>query len=114
MKGNDKKPKVVVSNFKELRSQYLIDVKAIVAVEEIPDDMMLNWDQTTIKYIPLSNWIIDKEEPKRVEVVDSDHKRQIIATFAASLSGQFLPVHLIYEGKTTKCYPAVEFPEAGM
>ena len=35
-----KKPKITVSNFKELRSQYLMDIKAIVTMEEIPDDMV--------------------------------------------------------------------------
>ena len=111
-KATTKKPKVTVSNFEELRSQYLMDIKAIVTMEEIPDDMVMNWDQTAIKiYIPLSNWTMDKEGCKRVEVIGIDDKRQITVTFAASLSGNFLPVQLVYEGKTTKCHPAVEFPE---
>ena len=110
-KATTKKPKVTVSNFEELRSQYLMDIKAIITMEEIPDDMVLNWDQTAIKYIPLSNWTMDKEGCKRVEVVGIDDKRQIMTTFAASLSGNFLPMQLVYEGKTTKCHPAVEFPE---
>jgi len=38
---------------------------------------------------------------KRVEVFGIDDKRQITATFAASLSGNFLPIQLIYEGKTS-------------
>ena len=110
-KATTKKPKFTVSNFEELKSQYLMDIKAIVTMEEIPDDLVVNWDQTAIKYIPLSNWTMDKEGSKRVEVIGIDDKRQITATFAASLSGNFLPVQLVYEGKTTKCHPVVEFPE---
>ena len=54
---------------------------------------------------------MDKEGSKRVEVAGIGDKRQITATFAASLLGNFLPVKLVYEGKTTKCHPTVEFPE---
>ena len=63
-KATTKKPKVTVSNFEELRFQYLMNIKAIITLEEIPDDMILNWDQTAIKYIPLSNWTMDKEGSK--------------------------------------------------
>ena len=111
MKDYDKKPKVTVSNFEEMRSQYLMDIKAIVTMEEIPDDMVLNWDQTAIKYIPLSNWTVDKEGSKWVKVVGIDNKCQIKTTFVASLSDHFLPVQLLYEGKPTKCHPTVEFLE---
>ena len=34
------------------------------------------------------------------------------AVFAGSLSGDFLPPQLIYEGKTTQCLPCFEFPAA--
>ena len=44
-------------------------------------------------------------------MVGIDNKCQITATFAASLSDHFLPVQLLYEGKPTKCHPAVKFPE---
>ena len=81
-----------MSDFEELRFQYLMDINAIVTMEEIPDDMILNWGQTAIKYIPLSNWTMDKEGSNRIEVVSTDDKHQITATFAASLSGHFLPV----------------------
>ena len=42
-------------------------------MEEIPDDMVLNWDQEAIKYIPLSNWTMDIEGSKQVDI---DNKGQ--------------------------------------
>ena len=39
-----------------------------------------------------------------------DDKRQITAVFGASLSGDFLPLQLVYEGKTTRCLPTYSFP----
>ena len=74
MEGYDKKSKVTVSNFEELRSHYLMNIKAIVTLEEIPDDIILNWDQTAIKYIPLSNWTMENEGFKWVEIVGIDDK----------------------------------------
>ena len=40
-----------------------------------------------------------------------DDKRQITAVFADTLSGNFLPVQLIYGGTTSKCLPKVKFPD---
>ena len=50
-----------------------------------------------MKYIPLSNWTMDEEGSNQVEVVSTDDEHQITATFAASLSGHFSPVELVYE-----------------
>lgn len=47
---------------------------------------------------------------KRVAVSGVEDKRQITATFAVSLAGSFLPVQLVYQGKSTKCHPSVDFP----
>ncbi len=50
------------------------------------------------------------EGSKRVEVAGVTDKRQITAVFGGSLSGDFLPVQLIYQGKTSKSIPSVTFP----
>ena len=55
-KATTKKPKFTVANFEELKAQFLIDIKAVVTMEDVPEDMIVNWDQTAIKHIPLSNW----------------------------------------------------------
>ena len=39
-----------------------------------------------------------------------DDKSQITATFAVSLTGKFLPVQLIYKGKTKHSLPKFKFP----
>lgn len=49
---------------------------------------------------------------KRVEVFESDDKRQITAVFGGTMSGDFLPPQLIYQGKSAKCLPKVNFPES--
>uniref|UniRef100_A0A1X7T0V3 Uncharacterized protein n=1 Tax=Amphimedon queenslandica TaxID=400682 RepID=A0A1X7T0V3_AMPQE len=44
------KAKVSVENFDELKRQYLIDIKAAVTIDDIPHDLVLNWDQTGLNY----------------------------------------------------------------
>ena len=39
-----------------------------------------------------------------------DNKRLITAVFCGSLIGDFLPVQLIYKGKTDCCHPHYQFP----
>lgn len=106
------KSKAAVPNFEMLKQQYLLDIKAVVEMEDIPSQLVINWDQTGINYVPVSQWTMEKKGSKRVEVVGLNDKRQITAVFAGSLSGDFLPIQLVYQGKTSKCLPKLDFPEA--
>jgi hypothetical protein len=47
---------------------------------------------------------------KRVEIVGIDDKRQITAVFCGTLAGEFLPLQLIYQGKTKASLPPYKFP----
>ena len=47
---------------------------------------------------------------KTVPIKGIDDKRQITATFAISLSGEFFPIQVIYEGKTKRFLPTHTFP----
>ena len=53
---------------------------------------------------------MEKQGAKRVEVAGMTDKRQITAVFCGTLMGEFLPVQLIYAGKTTRCHPRYQFP----
>ena len=97
-------------NFDSLKEQYLIDIQAVAEMESIPDSLIINWDQTGINYVPVSEWSMAKEGSKRVEVTGLKDKRQITAVFAGTMSGDFLPVQMVYQGKTSRCLPTVDFP----
>ena len=106
------KAKVNVTEFESIKSQFVFDIQAIVELEEIPPELIINWDHTGIHYVPVGNWTQAKKGSTRVEVAGSEDKRQITAVFAGTKSGQFLPPQIIYAGKTKKCLPSgVEFPE---
>lgn len=105
------KAKVDVEKFEALRQGFLLDIKNIVSLEEIPPDLIINWDQTGINYVPVDSWTMEKEGARRVELAGKDDKRQLTAVFAGSMTGEFLPPQLIYQGKTHRCIPKVEFPD---
>ena len=72
------------------------------------------YDQTGIQYVPVSSWSMETKGAKRVKVVGKDDKHQITAIFGISMSGGFLSIQLVYQGKTTKCLPSFDFqPKLG-
>ena len=54
------KSKLTIHRFEELKEQYLFDIKVVVEMEEIPHDLIINWDQTGINYVPVSQWTMEK------------------------------------------------------
>lgn len=104
------KSKFSVENFAEVKKAFLDEVVAIVTMEEVPAELILNWDQTGIRLVPSSSWTMDKRGTRRVEMVGVNDKRQITAVFCGNLLGDFLPVQVIYKGKTPRCHPSYSFP----
>ena len=104
------KAKVNPSDFELLNSQFLNDVTAVIHMEEIPPEIVINWDHTGLNYITVSNWTMAPEGSKRVEIFGNNDKRQIPAVFAGTMAGEFLYPQVIYAGKTLRCLPKVTFP----
>ena len=105
------KSKQSTAEFAELKENFLADVVATVTMEEIPLELILNWDQTGIKMVPCSTWPMEQQGAKREEVIGVNDKRRITAVFCGSLIGDFLPIQvIIYKGKTPRCHPQFEFP----
>ena len=96
--------------FQQVKTQFLQDIIDIVAMEEIPPQLIFNWDQTGLHLVPTSNWTMANKGSKRVEMKGIEDKRQITAVFCGTLCGEFLPLQLIYKGKTERCHPSYSFP----
>ena len=78
---------------------------------DIPPDLIINWDQTGLKFVPTGDWTRNLSGDKVVSLVGSDDKREITAVLAVTITGRCLPPQLLYKGKTSKCHPMIEFPE---
>ena len=70
---------------------------------KISPSMIVNFDQTGAKIIPVNEWSL---EVKEVDIVALGDKREISVLLAVSLSGKVLP-QVTYAGKTTRCHCSV-------
>ena len=74
----------------------------IMFVEEhdIPSSLVMNFDQTPLKYAPVSSQTLAKQGSKYVSISGATYRTSLTATFGISLHNKFLPIQLIYGGKT--------------
>ena len=96
--------------FKEAQLLFTHDILSKVDKYNIPDSLIINIDQTPTKYVPVSRSTLAKKNSKAVAIKGSSDKRSITATLSITFSGKFLPMQLIYGGKTTKSLPRFKFP----
>ena len=54
-----------------------MDVHTVVAMEEIPKELIINWNQTGMKYVPVFNWTFAEKGVKRVEIAGLNKKCDI-------------------------------------
>ena len=59
-KATTAKSKYAIADFDCVKRQFLEDVVATVEMEEIPQELILNWDQTGIRIVPSNNWTMDQ------------------------------------------------------
>ena len=76
---------------------------------KIHNDLILNFDQTALGFTSPAKTTFTEKNAETVPIANLDDKRQITGTLVSNLSGEFLPIQLIYTGKTDLCHPKVEF-----
>ena len=59
-------------------------------MEEIPAELIFNWDHTVISIVPGLPWTLEVKRVKRVEITGISEKRQTTAMFCARLAGDLL------------------------
>lgn len=101
------------SDFEEIKSLKFIEkVRNIANLHNIPDSLIIYWDQTGCQLIPGGHWTMEKNGSYQVTIAELDNKCQITLLLAITKSGALLPPQLIYAGKTDKCLPkSISFPE---
>ena len=104
------KPKRSASEFEVQKQSFQHSVTGMVDTHNIPDKLVIkSWFQH-----PTSNYTAHDKGAKRVEVHGMSDNRQITATFAVAMSGDYLPMqlHVLYEGKTERSHPKFKLPES--
>ena len=93
----------------EAQLVYLHDIVTIAEEHKVPSCLILNLDQTPLKYILVGRQSLTKKGSKSVLIAGSADKRNITGTFIITLSGKFLPMQLIYGGKAKQSLPRFKF-----
>ena len=98
---NEKGTKVARSkpeDFEKTKMDYIERIEKCVNEHNIPDDLILNWDQTGVNLIPGGDWTMDAKGSKQVKITGLNDRRQITALLTISKSGELLPPQIIYKG----------------
>ena len=66
--------KMPVANFEAVKEQFVINVNAVIEMEDIPQQLVFNWDQTGISIVPGSSWTMAVKGLKQVEIVGMGDK----------------------------------------
>ena len=72
---------MTVTNFEAVKERFVLDVNAVVEMEDIPPELVFNWDQTGISVVPGSSWTMEAKGSKRVEIVGISDKRPTYGSF---------------------------------
>lgn len=80
------KSKVLPEDFLGLKETFLLEM------DDVPSDLIINCDQTSVKLVPLCSWTMEKKGTKCIEVSGVDDKHQITGVFLAAhyLENSFL------------------------
>ena len=85
-------------------------ISGVTFEHDIPKELIINLDETPLSYVSPGKYTFDVKCVKTVPIKGMDDKQQITPTFPISMSGEFLPIQVIYEGKTKRCLPTYTFP----
>lgn len=102
--------KKVPPNFEQIKTEFLLRIETVVRDNKIPPDLIFNWDQTGMRYVPVSDWTLEKTGAKQVSVTGLNDKREITLLLCGTITGYLMAPQVIYAGQTTKCHPNIAFP----
>ena len=98
--------------FNQEKQLYLSTIAQLMEDHQIPDSMIIKFDQTGVNIIPSSEWTMDDQGTKQVKVAGLGDKRKVTLALGCAMNGTILPPQVIYRGKTEKCHPNFHFSDS--
>ena len=110
--GTTSRPPVLYGLYTENRYTFLSSIAETVEQYSIPFELILNADQAPSSYVSVGKMTMAKRGEKSVRIKGLTDKRNITLTFAVTFTGDFLPMQIIYGGKTDRSQPrGIVFPK---
>lgn len=109
--GTTTRPPVPRGMFEECKLTFLTDINKMITENKIPLELVLNADQTPCSYVSVGRMKMAARDASSVPIKGLTATRNITLTFVVTLSGEFLPMQVIYQEKTTASQPrGFKFP----
>ena len=99
--------KVSPDDLKQKKIEFLQKVVDIVTMEEIPSELILTGIRLGLTWCQYLTGLWSRKESNEFQSKGLKIKGGV---FCGSLIGEFLPIQLIYGGKTKRCHPPQSFP----
>ena len=106
------KPAIAPGLIREVGFSFYKEIAEAVQADNIPPELIINIDQTPLPFVLISKYTMNKKGESSVPIQGTGDYRQITGTFSITLSGNFLPIQLIYQGTTDRCHPNYDFPKS--
>ena len=103
--GTTTRPPVPRGMYEECKLSFLTDIDKCINKHNIPPELVLNADHTPSSYVSVGRMTMAEKNSKSVPIKGLTDKRNITLTFVISLAGEFLPMQVIYQGKTKASLP---------
>lgn len=101
--GTTTRPPVPRGLYEECKLSFLTDIDKCIRKHKIPPELVLNADQTPSQtHVSVGRMTMAEKNSQSVPIKGLTDKRNITLTFVISLAGEFLPMQVIYRGKTGK------------
>ena len=99
------KPEIPERAVKEAKLIFQHQTARTIEDYSIPSSMVMNFDQTPLKYVPVASQTLSQKGAKHVSIYGATYKKAITATFGITYTNKLLPMQLTYGDKTQRCYP---------
>ena len=97
--------------FAEAKLGFYQRIKEDVEMWSIALALIINWDQTGSKLVPVSEYTMEREGARQMAVVGKEDKREITVLLSVAASGDMFDPQVIYQEKTEGCHAKVTFPD---
>ena len=105
------RPPVPQGLYEECRREFLQDIANKIKQYKIPPELVMNSDQTPSTYVSVGKSTMSLKGSKSVPIKGVTDKRAITLNFVITLANEFLPMQIIYSGKTKASQPhGFQFP----
>ena len=103
------KPEIPEKAKMEAKLLYQYQIVSYVEEYSIPPWLILNFDQTPLKFAPVTNRTLSAKGSTHVAITGSSFKQALTATFGITCANKFLLMELICRVKMERSIPRVKF-----